>query len=158
MPTGFDRSQHHAAHQVGLVSDRHQVPIGERCQEPPWRAFVDAQHDQARVGVERIVGNGVLPFGLAVLAGEIFVREQCNNSGSGRQRRVHALHEVAVGEVPLLKYDPVPGALNNTADRLRERRVGAGPADEEIRRGIDARLWRQAQTVFPASGQLKLKA
>jgi hypothetical protein len=37
--------------------------------------------------------------------------------------RVHPLHEVAVGKVPLLEHDPAPDVLDNAADDFRERRV-----------------------------------
>jgi hypothetical protein len=133
---GRDRRQHDVTQQIGLVPDRHQVPIGERRQETARRAFGHAQHDQPRLVVERVGRDGVQPLGLAMLAGEIFVRKQRDHPGAARQRLVHPFHEIAVGEIPLLQHHPVPGVFQDAADSVGERRVGAGPADEEIRKAF----------------------
>jgi hypothetical protein len=62
---------------------------------------------------------------------------------------MHPLHEVAIGEVPLLEHDPVPCALDNVADRFSEQRVGAGPANEEIRKGLCGRVWGPVHAASP---------
>ena len=84
-----------------------------------------------------------------MLAGEVFIREQRNYPGPRRQRRMHLLHEVAVGEVPLLEHNLVPGVLDNVADLFRERRVGTRAADEEIRKLLCGRVWRPVKAAFP---------
>jgi hypothetical protein len=84
MPARFDRGQQDLAHPVVPIADRHQIPVSEARQQAPGRAVLDAQHDQPHLVVHRIVRYGVQPLGLAVLAGEIFIREQRNDPGSGR--------------------------------------------------------------------------
>jgi hypothetical protein len=53
---------------------------------------------------------------------------------------VHSLHEVAVGEIPLLEHDLVTRTFENVTNPLGEKQVGAGPADEEIRKLLQASI------------------
>ena len=66
---------------------------------------------------------------------------------------MHAFHEIAIGEVPLLEHHPVAGVFQNLADLGCERRVGAGPADEEIRAGLLSTFCRPIHADFPHSEQ-----
>ena len=62
---------------------------------------------------------------------------------------MHALHEVAVFEVPVLEDDRPPRAFQDVRDSLRDLRVGTGAADEKFRR-------RPASSASPSTFALPL--
>jgi hypothetical protein len=67
---------------------------------------------------------------------EILWSEDGNDTRARAQRRIHALHEIAVGEVPLLEDYPVPFDFNDLANfggHRHIRGVRTRPADKEIR-------------------------
>jgi hypothetical protein len=57
-----------------IIAGRNEIPVGEAAEKSNQLALGNAQQNQARFGVERIAGDGVLPFGLAVRAAQILRR------------------------------------------------------------------------------------
>ena len=66
--------------------------------------------------ISRAGADAAFAFGFAVLARQVFAGEKRDNPGAGSERRVHPLHEVAVGEVPLLQDDALAAVLQNAPD------------------------------------------
>ena len=130
---GLDGDEHDVAQQRAIAAHRHEIPIGECGEQSRRRGFGDPHHDQPAALVQRVVSDRVLPLRRAMVARKVLVRQERDHPRAGLERGVHALHEVAVGEVPLLEDDGVPGVLENATDFGGERRVRAGAADEEIR-------------------------
>jgi hypothetical protein len=71
VPPRLDRGQHEVAHEVAIVADRHQIPVGQRRQQPRGHAFGHTHDDQASLPIERIRGNRILPFRFAVRARQV---------------------------------------------------------------------------------------
>lgn len=105
-------------------------------QEPPRLGLRRAQDDEAALLVERVTGQRMHPFDRAVVGRLVLRRQDRDDAGPRRQRRVHALHEVTVGEVELLQHRAVPVPAQDGVDLGGHRHIDpilARPADEESR-------------------------
>lgn len=151
VPARLDRGQHDVAHEASIVADRDQIPVGQRRQQPGGHALGDPHDDQAALPIQRIMRDRILPFGFAVLTRQVFAGEKRDHPRAAAERRVHPLHEVAVGEVPLLQDDALAAVLQNAPDFAGERRVRARPADEEIDRRSSSPLHSAAPPFTPRS-------
>jgi hypothetical protein len=69
-----DRGQNDFGEQRPIVADRNEIPVCEPGEEPAGLAFDDSQQDEPALLIEWIGRDCVLPFGLAMIAGEVFGR------------------------------------------------------------------------------------
>jgi hypothetical protein len=132
---GPDRVLDDRGEEIVALAHRHQVPIGDGAQQPARLALRRAQNDEPGLAVQGIAVERVHPFGGAVVGGEIFGAHDGDDARPRAQRRIHALHEIAVLEVPLLEDHPMAFRFDDRAHLGRHRHVGrmrARPADEEI--------------------------
>ena len=134
LPARAHRGEDHIAQHILLarLKEPYEIPEGQRFQQANRIAGPDAQNDELGLPVERIVRDGVLPFRRAMIAVEIVLRQQRDGARAGCERRVHAVHEGAVLDVPILDDDRPARILQNMRDALRDFRVGTGPADEKL--------------------------
>ena len=76
VPARLDGGENDIANEVSIVADRHQVPVGQRRQQPGGHALDDPHDDQAALPIERIMGDRVQPLGFAMLARQVFAGEK----------------------------------------------------------------------------------
>ena len=73
------------------------------------------------------------PLGFAVLRRQVGLRQDGDDPRAGRQRRVHPLHEIAVGEIPILQNNSLARPFEDLTHTPRKIRIQPRAADEEIR-------------------------
>ena len=88
----------------GMVAQRQQIPIGQAREQAGWRAFLHAKDQKTPAAIERVVRHGVDPFRSAVRACEIVRRKQKDDALGPDQRVIHAIHEILIGKIPVLKF------------------------------------------------------
>jgi hypothetical protein len=104
-----------------------------------------AQNNEPPLAVQRIAIERVHPLGSAIVACQILRGQDGDDAPPRGQRRIHALHEVAISEIPLLENHSalVTVGFNGRADFGRHRHIGGmrpRPNDKKFRQNLRNRV------------------